>query len=65
MKRPYLLTFWGGASPSFTARYRRWHPTYDAAREEALRVLAALPNRAAHPAVIDGPDLGPQGVTVP
>jgi hypothetical protein len=47
LKNPYLLTFVGGAMA--TTRYRRWHPTFDGAREEALRVLAIIDNRAAHP----------------
>jgi hypothetical protein len=65
--RPYLLTFVGGAIAKLP-RYRRWHETEAAARDEALRVLAELDlsnTRAAHPAVIDGPDLGRAGVTIP
>jgi hypothetical protein len=54
MTRKFELTFWGGVK----ARYRRWHPTLDAARAEARRVLGNLGNRAAHPAVIYGADGG-------
>lgn len=45
---PYELTFWGGVS----VKYRRNHKSIEAARSEAARVLAKLPNRAAHHAII-------------
>ncbi len=47
----FELTFWGGVNID----YRRCHPTFQAAREEALRVLAMLEDRQAHPAIISGP----------
>ena len=54
-------------------RYRRFHPTFEAARETAGRVLADMSmsgapmdeHRAAHPAIIYGPDCGRDGVTIP
>jgi len=51
---PFELAFWGGVG----LRYRRTHLTFKSAEAEALRVLAKLPNRNAHPAVIyqDGHD---------
>jgi hypothetical protein len=48
----YELTFWGGVK----AKYKRNHPTLEAATAEAKKVLAKLSNRAAHPAVIYGPN---------
>lgn len=56
----YELTFWGGCS----LRYRRWHLTYESAREKALEVLGKMDNAAAHPAIIYGPDLNKDGVTI-
>jgi hypothetical protein len=57
----FELTFWGGVSK----RYTRNHETYDAAKDEAVRVLLKLDNRAAHPAIIYGPGCGKDGVTIP
>jgi hypothetical protein len=57
----FELSFWGGVS----ARYRRWHATYESATEEAYRVLAKIGNRGAHPAIIDGPGCGKDGRTIP
>lgn len=51
MKKRFELTFWGGIS----IRYRRWHDTYESAEKVALAVLAKI-DRAAHPAIIYGPD---------
>lgn len=51
-KRQYELTFWGGTS----IRYKRWHADLESARTEAKRVYGKMTNRAAHPAVIYGPD---------
>jgi hypothetical protein len=62
LSTPYQLTFWGGLSG---VRYTENHVTFEAAREEAWRVLALIDNRAAHPAIIDGPDLHRDGVTIP
>ena len=59
---PYVLSFWGGISG---IRYAQYHGSVEDAREEALRVLALLDNRAAHPAIIDGPDVHIDGITVP
>ena len=56
----YELTFWGGTSK----RYRRFHHTFEAAQETALKMLATFDNRAAHPAIIYGPDCGRDGVTI-
>ena len=52
---PFELTFWGGVN----VKYRRNHKNVEAAKTEAQRVLAKLPNRNAHPAVIykDGENL--------
>ena len=63
-RQPYLLTFWGGMP---WAKYRRRHASFEAAQAEAHRVLALLEYgaRAAHPAIIDGPDLGNNGRTIP
>jgi len=58
---PYVLTFWGGL---YGVRYAQNHGTFEEAREEALRVLALLENRAMHPAIIDGPDFHMDGVTI-
>lgn len=56
----FELTFWGGVE----FRYRRHHPTYEAAKEEAWRILRKLDNVAAHPAIIYGPGLGKDGRTI-
>lgn len=48
MKTEYELTFWGGVA----TRYKRLHTNMASAKQEALRVLAQLPNRGQHPAVI-------------
>lgn len=56
----YELTFWGGTRE----KYRRYHKTLDAARTEALRVLSEMSNRNAHPAIVYGPDLAKDGVTI-
>ena len=44
----FELSFWGLVS----VKYRPRHKTIEAAKAEAERVLAKLPNRGAHPAVI-------------
>jgi hypothetical protein len=59
-KGAYELTFWGGVS----IRHRRFWPTFEAAQERALAVLARLDNRAAHPAIIYGPGCGRDGTTI-
>ncbi len=55
----YYLTFYDSAG-SFRRmpRFRRWHPTLEAARAEAHRVygLRSGEARNAEPAVIYGPD---------
>jgi len=56
----FELTFWGGV----IERYRRNHTTFEAAEAEAYRVLRELPNRDAHPAIIYGPGLNRDGVTI-
>jgi hypothetical protein len=60
MTKKFELSFWGGVK----TRYRRWHTSYEAARDEAYRVLLSLPNRAAHPAIIYGPECGKDGQTI-
>ena len=57
----FELVFAGG--PNF--RYRRLHKTYEAAEAEAVRILAKMPNRAAHPAIIYGPGCGRDGRSIP
>ena len=44
----YELTFWSGVK----CKFKRIHDTIEAAEAEAKRILAKLPNRGAHPAVI-------------
>lgn len=44
----YELTFWSGVK----CKYKRMHDTIESAEKEAKRILAKLPNRGAHPAVI-------------
>jgi hypothetical protein len=61
--RPYTLTFVGGALAKMP-RHTREHATYEAASDEAGRVLSKLDNRAAHPAIIDGPGCGRDGTTI-
>jgi hypothetical protein len=63
----FELVFVGGTRQ----RYRRWHPSYDAAEQAAQRVLAKMDDgdpageqRAAHPAIIYGPDCGQDGKTI-
>ena len=60
----YELTFWGGLPNRFVEGYRRHHATLEAARAEAHRCLAELPNRSAHPAIIYGPQCGKDGLTI-
>jgi len=65
---PYELVFVGGTR----RRYRRWHATMDSARQTATRVLQDMSlssdpvdePRAAHPAIIYGPDCGRDGITI-
>lgn len=59
----FELVFAGAAMVRFP-RYRRRHRTYEAAEETARDVLANLDNRAAHPAIIYGPEMGPDGRTI-
>lgn len=66
-KGKFELAFWGGTK----FRYRRLHTTYESAEDAAYRVLEAMgasgdpsEQRAAHPAIIYGPDCGPHGVTI-
>lgn len=61
MSARFELVFAGG--PNF--RYSRLHDTYEAAEAEAARILAKMPNRAAHPAIIYGPGCGRDGRTIP
>jgi hypothetical protein len=56
----FELTFWGGVD----VRYRRNHKTVEQAKAEALKVLGKINNRNAHPAIIYGPELGKDGLTV-
>lgn len=44
----YELSFWGYVD----RKYKINHDTIESAEAEARRVLATLPNRRAHPAVI-------------
>lgn len=68
MTQKYELTFFGGTR----RRYRRMHSTFDSARDTALRILSDMDmsgdpadeQRAAHPAIIYGPDCGRDGVTI-
>ena len=60
-KGKFELVFVGGVS----CRYRRYHSSYDAAEDVAFAVLAKLDNRAAHPAIIYGPECGPDGRAIP
>lgn len=48
----YELTFAGFAYVARRVRYRRMHKTLESVKAEAEKVLARLPNRGAHPAVI-------------
>lgn len=59
-KGQFELTFWGGIS----MRYKRFHQTLEAAQDTAGDVLSKLDNRAAHPAIIYGPGLGKDGLTI-
>lgn len=56
----FELTFFGGTK----IRYRRWHRTIEAAKEVAHRVLSEIGDRAAHPAIIYGPECGRDGLTI-
>lgn len=63
----FELTFWGGVpkaevDPDF--KWRRMHKTLDQAKAEARRVHKEMSNANAHPAVIYGPGLGRDGLTV-
>jgi hypothetical protein len=60
-KNPYELVFWGGSDG---LRYRRWHKSLEEARATAWRVLAAMSDRGAHPAIIHGPGLGKDGISI-
>lgn len=46
----FELTFWGGDGHG--VRYRRFHKTEADARAEAERVLNAMSNRGAYPAIV-------------
>jgi len=56
----FELVFAGGTN----LQYRRKHVNYAAAKIEALRVLAKMCNRAAHPAIIYGIGCGRDGRTI-
>ena len=56
----FELVFVGGISK----RYRRFHRSYEAASEAAINILVDLDDRAAHPAIIYGPDCGRHGMTI-
>lgn len=60
----FELVFVGGVS----RRYRRWHKSFDAAQALALEILHGMDmsgdQRAAHSAIIYGPDCGRDGVTI-
>jgi hypothetical protein len=58
--RKYELTFWGDTP----IRHRRWHTSLEAAMETADKVHRKMDNRAAHPAIIYGPDCGRDGLTI-
>jgi alpha-ketoglutarate-dependent taurine dioxygenase len=58
--RKFELTFWG----STPKRYRRWHTSLASARDTAEKILDEMDNRAAHPAIIYGPDCGRDGLTI-
>ena len=58
--KKYELTFWGG----IPFRYTRWHASAEDAAAEAKRILGLLTNRAAHPAIIYGPTLGKDGISI-
>jgi hypothetical protein len=67
MNGKFELTFVGG----IRCRYRRFHATFDQARETAGRILTSMDlsgnpaeQRAAHPAIIYGPFCGRDGVTI-
>ena len=60
----FELTFWGAASAPQFPRYRRYHATFASAEQTAAAILNGLDNRAAHPAIIYGPDCGRDGTTV-
>ena len=62
-RHKFEVAFAGSAMVRFP-RYRRWHPTYEAAEETARCILADLDNRAAHPAIIYGPGCGKDGRTI-
>jgi hypothetical protein len=59
-KGDFELTFWGGVS----VKYKRFHQTLESAQDAAAAVLDRLDNRAAHPAIIYGPGLGKDGLTI-
>jgi hypothetical protein len=56
----FVLTFTGQSRPNFPS-FRRIFSSFAAAESEAKRVLAALPDRANHPAIVDGPRCGANG----
>lgn len=66
----FELTFVNGASryaTSILGRYRRKHTTFKRAEQMAYDLLARFDGdgtRNAHPAIIYGPGLGPNGRTV-
>lgn len=60
-----------GDLPAGYRRYRRWHHTFDGAKEAASELLHRLDtsgdpaiSRAAHPAIVYGPGCGRDGITV-
>jgi hypothetical protein len=58
----FVLTFTDIPPPETDLpSHRRIHSTYAAAEKEAQRILSGLADRAAHPAIIDGPACGPNG----
>lgn len=56
----YELTFWGGVKEPHT----REHLTVESAKAEALCVLRSLDNRGTSPAIIYGPGLDANGMTI-
>lgn len=60
----FELTFVGAALVKQFPRHRRWHKTVAQAVQAAYKILLSLPNRSVHPAIVYGPGLGKDGMTI-
>lgn len=61
----FELIFQGAlVSTSDNINYRRFHLTFESAKENAMAILVTIVDRQKHPATIYGPGCGPDGIII-